>query len=79
MPYIKRERRDAALGCPSTSGELNYALTTMILNFLGPSPDYVSFNTAIGVLECCKLEMYRRAVAPYEDKKRDENGEVYPC
>jgi hypothetical protein len=27
-------------------------------------------------LECCKLEIYRRLVAPYEDKKKDENGDV---
>jgi len=31
----------------------------------------------IGALEACKLEFYRRAVVPYEDKKIKENGDVY--
>jgi len=31
----------------------------------------------MGVLECIKQEFYRRAVAPYEDKKKEENGDVY--
>lgn len=31
-----------------------------------------------GAIECCKLELYRRAVVPYENGKRLENGDVYP-
>jgi len=31
-----------------------------------------------GVLENVKQEMYRRLAAPYEDKKAEENGDVYP-
>ena len=34
-------------------------------------------NEAIGALECATLELYRRKVAPYEDGKIAENGEVY--
>ena len=30
----------------------------------------------MGVLECCKLEFYRRVAAPYEDIKIEENGDV---
>ena len=30
-----------------------------------------------GVLECCKLELYRLIAGPYEDKKLDENGPAY--
>jgi hypothetical protein len=29
---------------------------------------YHHINTAIGALECAKLELYRRVAAPYEDK-----------
>ena len=38
--------------------------------------NYADINSAIGVLECAKLELYRRQAAPYEDKKIEENGEV---
>jgi hypothetical protein len=40
----------------------------------------ISFKTyaeAISALECAKLELYRRQLAPYEDKKCAENGDVY--
>jgi len=37
----------------------------------------VQINEVIGVLECAKLELYRRVAAPYEERKRIENGEVY--
>ena len=81
MPYIKQERRDALLSgtgeMPRDAGELNYALTVICLEFLGSAPRYADFNEVIGALECCKLEMYRRAAAPYEDKKIVENGDVY--
>ena len=38
---------------------------------------YAHLNEAIGVLECAKLELYRRVAAPYEDGKRAETGDVY--
>jgi hypothetical protein len=38
---------------------------------------YAHLNEAIGVLECAKLELYRRIAAPYEDRKMGETGEVY--
>jgi len=38
---------------------------------------YATLNTVIGVLECAKLELYRRVVADYEDQKCEENGDVY--
>ena len=38
---------------------------------------YAHLNEAIGVLECAKLELYRRVAAPYEDEKIAESGDVY--
>ena len=38
---------------------------------------YSKINALIGVLECAKLELYRRVAAPYENDKIDENGDVY--
>jgi len=87
MPYIKREERakyDRALKelagllraqpVEQVDGELNYVITRLLKESY-PSK-YFSLNRAIGVLECCKLEFYRRVVAPYEDTKIKENGDV---
>jgi len=37
---------------------------------------YGLYNSLIGALECSKLELYRRLIAPYEDTKVIENGDV---
>ena len=60
------------------AGILNYVITSLIDSVYGPLKDakYKDYNEAIGMLECCKLEFYRRGVAPYEDLKERENGSV---
>jgi hypothetical protein len=81
VPYISEDDRfELSLGTqPRTAGELNYAITAMIVEYLEADggPKYDDFNEVIGVLECAKLELYRRMVAPYEDRKQKENGDVY--
>lgn len=89
MPYIaKSERRrlagllvplwDAVAGQLFTAGQLNFILTKLVLRFARRRGEsYAGYNEALGVLEAVKLELYRRMVAPYEDKKREENGDVY--
>ena len=59
------------------AGPLNYLITRLVLRWLGDHPNYERYNAAVGVLESAKLELYRRAVAPYEDAKIKENGDVY--
>lgn len=80
MPYIKQRRRKEIekynlIGV--VPGELNYNITKLILQYLGGHESYTSYNEVIGVLECIKLELYRRVIAPHEDKKKEENGDVY--
>jgi hypothetical protein len=79
MPYITGDRRGwIDSGClPETAGELNYAITMLVKSYLGASPNYQRFNDALGALEGCKLELYRRKVAPYEEEKIKVNGDVY--
>ena len=82
-PYIDPESR-TTLGytgeAPMTPGELNYVLTREALRYMDAQGgiSYASINEVIGVLECMKLEFYSRIARPYEDHKRDINGEVYP-
>ena len=60
------------------AGILNYVITDMLDSCFGPLSDakYKDYNEAIGMLECCKLEFYRKAAAPYEDMKEKQNGKV---
>lgn len=83
MPYIATSRRmeldngnpDHA---PISVGDLNYMVTSLVDDWLNNAPkNYERYNAAIGVLESAKLELYRRLVAPYENRKIVENGDVY--
>jgi hypothetical protein len=81
MPYVTQEKRDSFLrgeGIMETPGDLNFVLTKVCLEYLElNNQNYQTYNDIIGALECCKLEMYRRSVAPYEDTKIASNGDVY--
>lgn len=91
MPYIKQEWRDqvdeevsnlcikvnkliSENGDKNLDGILNYCIFTMCMNLYPES--YHWYNRMIGMMECCKAELYRRVVANYEDVKIEENGDV---
>ncbi|MCI0558113.1 MAG: hypothetical protein MN733_06430, partial [Nitrososphaera sp.] len=58
-------------------GQLNYVITRLAQELAkAKGSNYAAFNAVIGVLECAKLELYRRIVAPYEDRKIQENGDL---
>lgn len=81
MPYITAEAKDEVRETgPRNAGELNYAITQQVLRYIDPNKglSYRLLNEVVGVLECVKQELYRRMVAPYEDAKIAENGDVYP-
>ena len=87
MPYIKKEDRDKfwhngtclldmALLC-ETPGDLNYAITIMIHEYIfRHGQSYSTYNEAMGILECAKMELYRKHIAPYEEEKIKENGDL---
>ena len=92
MPYISQAERDGIdpaiyllvralqhqCGEPSSmAGGLNYTITRLFLETLLAAPRYSKIALATGVLENVKQEMYRRLAAPYENKKAEENGDVY--
>jgi hypothetical protein len=89
MPYIKQGKRfaiDQAVYALRTKlseggfdkGSMNYAITKLIqayIRFHGKT--YNSLSDVTGVLNDVKVEFERRVVAPYENEKIDENGDVY--
>ena len=81
MPYIKQEMRDRLKEepiVPANEGEMNCVITDLLDDYLSAyGLNYANVNGLVGVLECAKLELYRRIAAPYEDEKIKENGDVY--
>ena len=93
MPYIRQDKRDEfdteldafiikfleTGDTESTAGRLNYAVSRILGSILNDDEriSYSRINELIGVLECAKIELYRRIAAPYEDDKSRINGDVY--
>ena len=82
-PYIPIELRNKI---PETPGELNHQLTRDITSYLTRKvgrtphqlePNYTDWNEVLGVLTAIIQEVYRRKIAPYEDEKKEEHGDVY--
>jgi hypothetical protein len=62
----------------NNGGELNYTITKLLIKFvLNRGLSYSTINEAMGALESCKLEFYRRVAAPYENGKALSNGDVF--
>jgi len=65
----------------SLCGSLNYIIFKIVKGLIEPQYDggersYARFNAIIGALDCCKSEINRRLISPYEDQKIVENGDV---
>jgi len=62
--------------------ELNYLITSILAKACSThlnarTPAYHEINKAVGVLECAKLELYRRLGGPGKDLKWQQHGDVY--
>lgn len=84
MPYIKQEDRkefEEDLNNISknicSKGDLTYCFYKLCCNFVNMRKlNYETLSTTTSCLEDAKLEFYRRKIAPYEDKKIIENGDI---
>lgn len=92
MPYIEqiaREDLDPAIEQlvevlktltigPVGKGDMNYTITQIVLAYVeSHGKCYASLSDVTGVLNDVKVEFERRVMAPYEDEKIKENGDVY--
>jgi hypothetical protein len=88
MPYIDQKSRKSLepelktlikklknIPQEKIDGHLNYCISQM-LKELYPA-GYFNYNRMMGVIACVQQEIYRRLVAPYEDKKIKKNGDVF--
>ena len=83
MPYIRQEDRaklrpllEQLYQSIHSDGEMNYVITKLIDYHYGDGA-YMQLNAGMGVLACVTQEFYRKRIAPYEDERAVENGEVF--
>ncbi len=88
MPYIdqyKRPKFDKAIqeSLKALSkdqfsvGDINYLFSSIIWKaWEKMGGGYTNANNLIGVLECIKLELYRRPISNYENEKIISNGDI---
>ena len=79
MPYINKATKDLVdiTLKPESAGELNYAIHLLLERYMDyQGESYQTYNDMIGALEGAKLELYRRRVAGYENKKIEQNGDI---
>ena len=87
MPYIENQDVRASIDRDLTPivqvcqgqdiGTLVFALTRLVVRYGRPKRGFYWSCLIIGALVCTILEFYRRVVAPYEDEKKEANGDVY--
>lgn len=89
MPYIKPEDRvpydkplerivDLLEASEYHPGHMNFVVSYLVNALLGEEGMSYSHGCKwVGTLECAKLEIYRKLMVKYEDKKCNENGEVF--
>ncbi len=83
MPYIDKVERDKitkwlerALGEIDTKGQLCFAIYYLMKEFAERRMNFDNASNSLIAADCAKLEFYRRIMAPYEDKKIEENGDI---
>jgi hypothetical protein len=65
---------------PITAGELTYDLQQCLKRYLEDRGlGYQILAECLGSLEGAKLDLIERVVKPYEERKRAENGDVWPA
>jgi hypothetical protein len=81
MPYIRQELREHVRNVGAeTVGELNYSISFLVNDWvLANGLSYQTINDISGVLQKVQSEFDRCVAGPYEEKKRQENGDVWTC
>ncbi len=86
MPYVDEERKKkldpliAGLSLETrAAGDLSYVITRLaqaqIRKFGNRS--YINMATVVGVMVLTVFEFVRRIVNPYEQEKKESNGDVF--
>jgi hypothetical protein len=88
MPYIKTERRIDLLEIKlkdliakpwrylEGAGDLTFILSSIVTQAFRQNKKYETAAMLLGTLSAVSQELYRREIAPYENGKIIENGDI---
>jgi len=82
MPYIPKTKRAMLEPRPEAAarvaGELSFQVARLCVQYVKTcGRSYITFAEVLGALESTKAEFFRRVVAPYENGKRRQAGDVF--
>lgn len=82
MPYIPQLDRVALTPVservPTSTGELNFQISLLLESYIRHNgKSYGTCSSAVAACQDAADEFKRRVLAPYEDSKIAENGDVY--
>lgn len=87
MPYVEKKTRERLDGDsrgiganhPQNVGQLTYDLQQCLKRYLEDRGlSYQMIAECLGALEGAKCDLIERVAKPYEVRKREENGDVWP-
>lgn len=91
MPYLNQNQKEnidnkggydvydkfGSLDIKDLVGALNYLNFRIVKIWIGRNgKKYFVFAAIVGTLVCCIFEIYRKLIAPYEEEKIKENGDI---
>ena len=80
MPYITQESREAIDLEDLDHGDLTYAICVAMDQYVKRhGMSYTVLSQARSAALDAADEFYRRVMAPYEDEKCEQNGDVFTC
>lgn len=84
MPYISSKDKQQMQELEGTltidsKGVLNYAISQLLAHYVMENgKSYQTLSDCISACDDAKEEFRRRVLNPYEDRKIEENGDIYP-
>jgi hypothetical protein len=78
MPYISQTKRERAKYAPADAGELNFALSCVLIDYAArKGPSYQTYNDILGAVDGCLTEFKTRVLGPFEKQAIERNGDIY--
>lgn len=84
MPYVNQGRRDhldpyiqPIIGRLWMPGDLSYVIARLAASKVSEGSNFADRVKVYAELQASADEYYRRVIAPYEDQKCKQNGDVY--
>jgi hypothetical protein len=78
IAYIARkiEQDEGNQRLATTPGLAGYSIAALLLTLIEGQESDATYSAVIGVLEETKMELHRTHIAPFQEQKKFDNGEI---